>query len=166
MRSTPAQKDGFTPLEMTVTGDNNIMQTSTTPSVTSLTGFTLIEVIIAMILLTVGLMTLLSVTLGGMVQREVTREYDIARNAAFAKIEEIRAQDFDDVAAYTGTYFAVVGLTAPTGWTNPGFISVNNTVSDLYDVTVTIRWRIQGNTSALVYNEYVTRTLMTRRSKY
>jgi len=128
-------------------------------------GFTLIEVIIAMVLLTVGLMTLLSVTLGGMVQRGVTREYDIARNAAFAKIEEIRAQDFPDVAAYTGTNFAVADLIAPTGWANPGLVAVVTAVADLYEVTVTIRWRIQGNTSALVYNEYITRTLMTRRSK-
>ncbi|MEK7309195.1 MAG: prepilin-type N-terminal cleavage/methylation domain-containing protein [Planctomycetota bacterium] len=173
MKSIPvyAQKGGFTqPLPRNNYRQGPDRRNGVYPSgVTAAqagAGFTLIEVIIAMILLTVGLMTLLSVTLGGMLQREVTREYDIARNAASAKIEEIRAQDFDDVAAYTGTYFAVVGLTAPTGWTNPGFISVNNTVSDLYDVTVTIRWRIQGNTSALVYNEYVTRTLMTRRSKY
>jgi len=48
-------------------------------------GFTLIEVIIAMILLSVGLLTLLSVTLSGMLQREVTREYDIAREAANAR---------------------------------------------------------------------------------
>lgn len=130
------------------------------------TGFTLIEVVIAMILLTVGLLTLLSVTLSGMVQREVTREYDIARNAAFAKIEEIRAQDFVDVAAYNNTYFGVTGLTAPTGWSDSGFITVNSSVADLYDVTVTIRWQIQGNTNAAVYNEYVTMSLMTRRSKY
>jgi len=129
-------------------------------------GFTLIEVIIAMVLLSVGLLTLLSVTMGGMVQREVTREYDIARNAASAKMDEIRAQDFSDVSDYDGDYFGVIGLTAPAGWTNPGRITVNSTVSDLYDITVTIRWRISGNTSALVFNEYVTRTLMTRRSKY
>ncbi|MBI5778260.1 MAG: prepilin-type N-terminal cleavage/methylation domain-containing protein [Planctomycetes bacterium] len=130
-------------------------------------GFTLIEVVIAMILLSVGLLTLLSVTMSGMLQREVTREYDVAREAAFAKIEEIRTQDFPDLlsAPYSGTYFAVAGLITPTGWANPGFISVNNTTSSLYDITVTIRWQIQGNTSALVYNEYVTRTLMTRRSK-
>lgn len=151
MKSTPAQKDGFT----------------------------LIEVVIAMILLSVGLLTLLSVTLGGMLQRETTREYDIARNAANAKIEEIRAQDFDDVAAYNNppnNYFPVDGLTAPTGWTSPGkivkivagveYAGVNTSVSDLYEITVTIRWQIQGNTSAAVYNEYATGTLMTRRSKY
>jgi prepilin-type N-terminal cleavage/methylation domain-containing protein len=128
-------------------------------------GFTLIEVIIAMVLLTVGLLTLLSVTMGGMLQREVTREYDVARNAASAKMEEIRAQDFPDVAAATGTYFAVAGLIAPTGWANPGQIEVLTAVSSLYEITITIRWQIQGNASALVYNEYVTRTLMTRRSK-
>jgi len=139
-------------------------------------GFTLIEVIIAMILLSVGLLTLLSVTLGGMLQRETTREYDIARNAANAKVEEIRAQDFNDVAAYNNTYFSVAGLTAPTGWTSPGkivkivggveYAGVNTSVPDLYEVTVTIRWQIQGNTSALVYNEYATGTLLTRKSKY
>jgi len=164
MKSIPAyaQKDGFT---------QHIILDAVTPGVPKYklcAGFTLIEVVIAMILLTTGLLTLLSVTLGGMLQREVTREYDIARNAAFAKIEEIREQDFPDIISpsFSGTYFAVVGLTAPTGWANPGYITVNNSVLDLYEITVTIRWRIQGNTSALVYNEYVTRTLMTRRSKY
>lgn len=165
MKSTPVQQ-GFTQLAMTVTVDKNITRTSTTSPVTSLTGFTLIEVVIAMILLTAGLMTLLSVTLGGMLQREVTREYDIARNAAFAKVEEIRSQDFSDVSDYDGDYFGVDGLTAPTGWTNPGKIEVNDDVSDLFDITVTIRWQIQGNTSANVYNEYVTQTLITRKSKY
>ena len=140
-------------------------------------GFTLIEVVIAMILLTAGLLTLLSVVLGGMLQRGVTREYDIARNAAFAKIEEIRAQDFSDIYTdYNMEYFEVPGLITPTGWTLPGKIvkivagveydGVDDSALDLYDITVTIRWQIQGNTSALVFNEYVTRTLMTRRSKY
>jgi Tfp pilus assembly protein PilV len=146
MKLTPAQKDTFASL--------------------SVNGFTLIEVIIAMILLTVGLLTLLSVILGGTVQREVTREYDVARNAASAKIEEIRVQDFNAVAAYSGTYFAFVGLVTPTGWANPGKIEVNSSVSDLYDITITIRWQIQGNPNAAVYNEYITRSLMTRRSKY
>ena len=154
MKSIPAyaQKDGFTPTPMH-----------------RCEGFTLIEVIIAMVLLTVGLMTLLSVTMGGMLQRQVTREYDLAREAAFAKIEEIRAQDFPDVVTYNNSprnSFSVVGLIAPTGWANPGLVAVNTSVSDLYEITVTVRWQIKGNASALVYNEYVTRTLMTRRSKY
>jgi len=129
-------------------------------------GFTIIEVIIAMVLLATGLLALLSVTMGGMAQRQVTREYDIARNAASAKIEEIRGLDFSDVVDYHNANFAVDGLMTPTGWANPGLVTVNSSVSDLYDVTVTIRWRINGNASALVYNEYITRTLMTRRSKY
>jgi prepilin-type N-terminal cleavage/methylation domain-containing protein len=130
-------------------------------------GFSLIEVVIAMILLTVGLMTLLSVTLGGLVQRDATREFDVARNAAFTQLEAIRVQDFVDIHNdYHNTYFNVEGLIAPTGWPQPGYISINNSVADLYDVTVTVRWQIKGNTNAAVYNEYITRSMITRRSKY
>jgi len=129
-------------------------------------GFTMIEVVIAMILLATGLLALLSVTMGGMAQREVSREYDVARNAASAKLDEIRARDFSSVAAYNNTFFEVDGLMTPTGWANPGNVTIDNSVSDLYDVTVTIRWRIKGNASALVFNEYITRSLMTRRTKY
>lgn len=130
-------------------------------------GFTLIEVVIAMILLTIGLMTLLSVTLGGLVQREVTREFDIARNAAYTQMGDIRVQDFEDVFNdYHNTYFNVEGLIAPTGWPQPGYISINNARADLYDVTLTVRWQIKGNLNAAVYNEYITRSLITRRSKY
>lgn len=147
MKLTPAQKGTFASL--------------------SVNGFTLIEVIIAMILLTVGLLTLFSVITSGLVQSGVTREYDVARNAANAKIEEIRGVNFSDiVSVYSATDFAVVGLVTPTGWANPGYISVNDSAADLYDITITIRWQIQGNPNAAVYNEYITRSLMTRRYKY
>ena len=130
-------------------------------------GFTLIEVILAMVLLSVATLALLSVLLGGFAQRETSREYDLARNAAFAKLEEIRGCEFANVyTRYNNTYFAVTDLDPPTGWANPGKITINNAISDLYDVTVTIRWQIKGNASALVFNQHVIRSLLTRGAKY
>ncbi|MFH1230351.1 MAG: prepilin-type N-terminal cleavage/methylation domain-containing protein [Planctomycetota bacterium] len=148
-------------------------------------GFTLIEVIIAMVLLTVGTLTLLSVLSGGILQKETSREYDIARNAAAAQLEEVRGKDFTTIHSISGTYFAVTGLTAPTGWTQPGKIEEvqcsdhgtnfdgsgnschnNPSVCKLYDIKITVRWIIKGNTSASVYNEYVTRSIISRNNKY
>jgi len=144
-------------------------------------GFTLIEVMIAMALLTIGTLALLSALGGGLLQRETSREYDIARNAAAAKLEEIRGRDFTNVfAQYNLTYFDVPGLTARAGWTSPGKIvkivkvagvevennGIDNTVANLYEVTITIRWQIKGNTDSRVFNEFVIRSLMTRNSKY
>ncbi|MEW6026135.1 MAG: prepilin-type N-terminal cleavage/methylation domain-containing protein [Planctomycetota bacterium] len=167
----PSLEKGFTPHiseypKATGIGFACLFQTKPEQKTRLCAGFTLIEVLIAMVLLTAGLLTLLSVTLGGMLQREVSREYDIARNAAYAKIEEIRAQDFSDVPDYHNVYFPVTDLTPPTGWTDPCKVEVDSSVSDLYEVTVTVRWRIQGNANPDVYNEYLTMTLLTRRSKY
>ncbi|MFH0889125.1 MAG: prepilin-type N-terminal cleavage/methylation domain-containing protein [Planctomycetota bacterium] len=156
-----------------------------TTSEVCFSGFTLIEVIIAMVLLTIGTLTLLSVLSGGVLQKETSREYDIARNAAAAQLEEVRGKDFTSIHGISGTYFAVTGLTAPTGWTQAGRIeqiqcsdhgtnldgsgsSCHNNLSacKLYDIKITVRWRIKGNTSASVYNEYVTRTIFSRHNRY
>jgi prepilin-type N-terminal cleavage/methylation domain-containing protein len=145
-------------------------------SIESLKGFTLIEVIIAMVLLTIGSLALLSVLGGGLLQRATAEEYDIARNAAAGKIEEIRGYEFLSTvatSAVSGTYFAILGLTAPatstiTTWLQPlpGRIEVNNSSADLYEVTITIRWRIKGNANPSVYNELITRSFLTRKNKY
>jgi prepilin-type N-terminal cleavage/methylation domain-containing protein len=155
---------------------------------TDFSGFTILEVMIAMVLLTVGTMALLSVLSEGIVQKEITREYDIARNAAQTELETIRGKDFTtihDIIGSSQENFAVVGLTAPTGWTQAGKVESiacsdhgtnlngagnschnNPSVCKLYDIKITIRWRIKGNASASVYNEYVTRSIISRNNRY
>jgi prepilin-type N-terminal cleavage/methylation domain-containing protein len=129
-------------------------------------GFTILEVMIAMVLLAAAVFSLLSVSLSGTLQQGTTREYDIARNSAFAKLEEMRSFTFTNLSGfYNNTFFAVPGLTAPTGWAEPGWVGMDVT-SDLAEVAVIIRWRLGESTDASVFNEYILRGLITRRRNW
>ncbi|MEK7448520.1 MAG: hypothetical protein AAB019_03445 [Planctomycetota bacterium] len=108
----------------------------------SQSGLTMVEVIVAMTLLTVGVVFILSVMVSALQQREVSRERDIAKNAAVAKLEEIKAYTFSSIyTTYNQTYFNVSGLVKRTDKSDEGYSQVNNSNVNLLDVTVTIYWK-------------------------
>jgi len=116
-------------------------------------GFTLVEIALAMVILTVGILALLATITPSLYSEQTSREFDLAKTAAANKLEEIRGYDFATVyATYNNTYFAVTGLTAPATQTNPGFINIDNSNPNLLDITVTITWQsgIQKNTNLSV----------------
>lgn len=113
----------------------------------AINGFTLLEVSIAIVILAVGIMATVMVIITSTLQREVSREMDLAKNAATAKLQEIRAYDFDSVHDYyhlgAGNTFTVDGLLPQkdAGGELPiGSVSVDDTNTELLDITVTIRW--------------------------
>jgi len=145
-------------------------------------GFTLLETLLGMFLLTVGALWLMSIIMSGLSNRENVREYDIANNAAITKLEEIRAYDFQTVTAFDKKAFTVPGLFRPTNWppaTNPcpprtsaqpwqqdelawlvGYVTIDTSRPELYDVTITIRWRISNIADERVFNEFIARRLV------
>ena len=156
------QKEGFTPLEITKTSIKSIsnmktkqvfvrsnkMRRSSRKDDLSLTGFTILEVMIAMVVLVVGVFSTLSILTSALQQRAVSREYDIAKNAAVAKIEEIKAFTFSDIyGTYeegVDKYFDVPGLVTRADKTDEGMIVIDNTNTDLLDISVCIYWRTRN----------------------
>ncbi|MBI5778969.1 MAG: prepilin-type N-terminal cleavage/methylation domain-containing protein [Planctomycetes bacterium] len=105
-------------------------------------GFTLIEVISAMTILSIGILGTTALIPSALYLTQVTQEYDTAKSAAANKMEDIGACDFNQVVTrYHNTYFTVAGLNAPVAQPNPGYISVNNTNPNLLDITVIITWQ-------------------------
>jgi Tfp pilus assembly protein PilV len=112
-------------------------------------GLTLIEIVLAMIILTVGILSIFSVIIPSMYLEQVSREFDIAKAAAANKLEEIRASDFDTAyTTYNNNYFQVRELSTPSGITNTGLVSISNANPDLLDITVTITWASQIRANA------------------
>ncbi|MFA5793848.1 MAG: hypothetical protein WC980_02075 [Candidatus Brocadiia bacterium] len=66
-------------------------------------GMTLIEVTLAIAVLTAGIVSLLMVLASALQQKEASREYQVATNAAVSKMEEIRGYasfDFSNLASH------------------------------------------------------------------
>ncbi|MFH1226503.1 MAG: hypothetical protein V1701_01200 [Planctomycetota bacterium] len=73
------------------------------PENTGNRGMSLIEVTLAIAILTTGMVALLMVMTSGIQQKEVSREEEVATNAAVTKIEEIRGYasfDFTNLASH------------------------------------------------------------------
>ncbi|HLF92658.1 MAG TPA: prepilin-type N-terminal cleavage/methylation domain-containing protein [Planctomycetota bacterium] len=118
-------------------------------------GFTLLEVMIALSVIAVALFAALSMILQTASSKESMREQEIAKEAASAKIEEIKARTFAQIySTYNGAAFTVDGLNAPTGTGRGlGAVAIDATNPNLYEITVTIRWKgTQGERSYLMRN--------------
>ena len=127
-------------------------------------GFTIIEVMMAIIVLVTGILALLAILSACMYQQITSREADIAKSTAAAKLEEIRAKgetDFVNVCtAYSGTNFAVSELQTQTGDPNPGYIMIDNSNPELLDITVRVRWLSRSGPSANLSTQM--KTMLTR----
>lgn len=102
-------------------------------------GFTLIEVVIAMLVVFIAVIGLLAAYASSFELVETARNTTYALNEAQEKIEELRGYNFFDIFTdYANTNFTVDGISA--GNSN-GLVEVDNTDPDLLVVTVTVCWR-------------------------
>ena len=112
-------------------------------------GMTLIEVTLAMVILVVGILSALMIIITCVQQREVSHEMDLAKNAVVAKLQEIRAFDFDTIHAQYNEvdgprrFFTINELMPVPGIVPPdthGFTDVDNTNSELLEIIVNVQW--------------------------
>lgn len=100
-----------------------------------LQGFTLPEILITIVLLTVGVIALSQAFNTGMLASTDAENVDLALNIAQAKMEELKNTNFSSLAS-----------NGPS--TDPNFSNFNVTVSvtgaDPKQIDVTVAWNVQG----------------------
>ncbi len=114
-------------------------------------GFTLIEVLLSLTIMTAGALTLLSVMATTSENDEQNRQRATAVQAAYAQMEEVLAFDDDEdidnfIAQWTNpanSTFTVGELQSPdvAGAPAPGTIVLDATDTERVLVTVTVRWQ-------------------------
>ncbi len=114
-------------------------------------GFTLVEMMLSAAILVMVLGAFLySINLSSTAAQQA-RLVDVALSAAQAKMEEISNRSFtageiaNIIADYNGQYFAVSGLTAPSGTAGPLGVTITQIgSSSLYRVVITVSWQQSG----------------------
>lgn len=104
-------------------------------------GLTLIELVIAMVILTFGVITAMSVLVHAQSSTEATSAKTMALNAAQEQFEIIFSFTPSSVRNFDGITFAVGDLVGPAGG-EPGLIAVSGTEPRV--VTITVTWQGQG----------------------
>jgi len=103
-------------------------------------GFTLLEIIITMVILSLGILVLSQAFSMGMLASRDVENVDLALNIAQAKMEEIR-----------NTSFSNIGSSGPTNDSNFSNFTTTITVTgtDPKQVGVTVAWNVQGGSTSV-----------------
>jgi len=103
-------------------------------------GFTLLEIIITMVILSLGILVLSQAFSMGMLASRDVENVDLALNIAQAKMEEIR-----------NTSFSNNGSSGPTNDSNFSNFTTTITVTgtDPKQVGVTVAWNVQGGSTSV-----------------
>ena len=101
-------------------------------------GFTLLEVLITLVLLTLGMMALSQAFSTGMRAATDVENVDLACNIAQSKMEELK-----------NTSFASLASSGPTADANfPNFnVTTSVTGTDPKQIDVTVSWNVQGGST-------------------
>ena len=109
-------------------------------------GMSLIEVMIALAVISIAVFAFMNSLFYAIRMKESHRELVLAQEAATLKLEEIRAQPFDDIFTVYGAAgysFDVEGLAHPDNSPSLlgyGTVTVDDSQLDLLDVEVKIEW--------------------------
>jgi len=107
-------------------------------------GFTLVEVMVAMAVLTVALLGLIGAMIRAVDLSRASLGNQLAMNSAQQVAESIKAATFDEIYDTYSTYaFDVAGLDAAEGDVDglPGRVAIDDTNPDLLSVQVIVEWR-------------------------
>lgn len=108
-------------------------------------GFSLLEALIAMTLLTVGLVSLAALVVSASRQTELEQNRQKVLEAAQNLLEEIKANDPQVVPNFDGQQYAVPGVSSGVLT-----VEVDSTVTALLGVVVTATWDTAGNGQNMV----------------
>lgn len=104
-------------------------------------GFTLIEVLIASVIIVVAILAILSTLIHCFDLQETSKNLGLAMSVARAKIEEMRNADFTTLIVNYNGPFEVTGLNGK-GRVDASYVAGSN--NNLIDVRIAICWRQKG----------------------
>lgn len=113
-------------------------------------GVTLIELIVAFTLLTVGSTTLIHMMTVGMFADSNLEQSIIAMNLANERMEEIKNTAFASISSGTET-----GSSIGFSVFDNRVVTVTNTASDLKDVEVEMQWTQKGGQQSVAVETYI-----------
>lgn len=120
-------------------------------------GFTLIEAIIIVAVVSVFLSALLPFIVENLTANARSKKRLMAYEAAYSKMEELRSQDFDTIS---DTAFVVTGIDGASGQIDISDIDLNGdglAESDILAAKVEITYPEKGETRNITLNTLITR---------
>lgn len=119
-------------------------------------GFTLVEVLAAVLLLSIALMAIMTANAAARDAQQRAVSQAVARNVAQSIIEQLRSAPIDSIPTMT---FPTSDSSLPTG--NSIVVSVsgypNSIETNLYCATVTVSWPEGAGTRSMQYETLITR---------
>ncbi len=104
-------------------------------------GFTLLEVLVAMVILAVGLLGMASLSVGIIKGNELSKEVSSATTCAREKMEDVERLDYANTPATSGTVTeAYNSITEYPDYKRETVTSVDTPVTDMKTITVTVYW--------------------------
>ena len=119
-------------------------------------GFTLVEVLSAVLLLSIGLLAVLTATRAARDTQQRALYLSIGNNIAQSKIDYIRSAPIDTIDAMDGS---TSDSSLPKGNSIVTLVSryPDNTETNIYKAAVTITWPEQKGTRRICYETLITR---------
>ena len=112
-------------------------------------GFTLIEILIAIVLIVVGLATLMG-TMSVGICADVNLEYRLtALNLANEKLEELKDSSYSSIVSATES--SISGF----AFVDDRIVTVSEVDTDLKDVQVEVRWTQKGSQQSVNVRTYI-----------
>lgn len=119
-------------------------------------GFTLVEIVSAVALLSIGLLAILTATRAARDTQQKAVHLSIARAIAQSKLDQVRATPFDSIPSMAGVS---TDTALPTGnqivVTTAKYPDASET--NLYQVTVTVSWTSAQGARTIRYDTLITR---------
>ena len=104
-------------------------------------GFTLLEVLVAMVILTVGLLGMASLSIGIIKGNELSKEVSSATTCAREKMEDVERLGYADTPATSGTVTeAYNSITEYPHCKRETIIAVDTPATDMKTITITVYW--------------------------
>jgi prepilin-type N-terminal cleavage/methylation domain-containing protein len=132
------------------------MLDGTAPRTTRQSGFTLVEIVSAVALLSIGLLAVLSASRAARDTQRRAVLLSLGRGIAQSKIEELRAAPFDSLAAMAGT---TTDPSLPRG--NQIVVTLSKypeaTENNMYQATVVVSWAGEQGARSVRYDTLITR---------
>lgn len=106
-------------------------------------GFSLLEVMIALVVITFSMMAILTMVIQASTVQQSARETAAAKEATMAQIAKIKMGAFNAVSGFQGTTFIVEGLPDPRQSDRKarGSVTIDSSNSEVLEILVSVSWK-------------------------